>query len=222
MDPFTAGIHQQAFQLGATYINKTINSSRCERIRRYFQIENGYLLGKLLLILYPYSSLKWRSTSARDGVSVPLFFPDLYIPFMGIITYILVMAGELEIKGNFKPEALGKLFTKTTLIDILEVLLIKAISFFFRAEETELLDLLSFLGYKYVPLIVHKLVSSIANAFLRKLLWLYLLVSSLFFLGKSLKYFIISDNALIEVKKKRMYYVFCILLIDAIVMVLLK
>ncbi|KAI5187567.1 protein transport protein YIF1 [Nematocida homosporus] len=221
-NPLNLDIRQQAFQLGSSYINKTISTNRFESLRRYFQIDNIYLIKKLLLILYPYSHNAWAATTTRDSMNAAIYTPDLYIPLMAAVTYILFLAGELEIQNKFKPEILGKLTSKAIILDFLEVVLVKGMSFFFEARDMEFLDILSFVGYKYVPLVIMKTCALFLNALLRKLVWVALLASFILFHGKSLKYFLISDNAVIDVKKKRMYFLVIAVMIDLLIMVILK
>lgn len=216
------GIQEQAFQLGSAYINKSMPTRRFEKLRRYFQIDNMYLIKKLFLIAYPYRGDSWTQHTQRDTSFISIAEPDLYIPFMAVITYILLLAGELEMQNKFRPETLGKISTQTIMAYLLEVLLIKGLSFFFEAKEMELLDIASFFGYKYVYILAMKLSSLVLAQVLRKLLWVFLIFSSVMFLGKSLKHFLITHEVVMEVKKKRMYFLFIAVLIDLLAILILK
>lgn len=221
-NPLRAGIQQQAFQLGSEYISKTVSMGKLDKLKKYFQIDNSYLIKKLFLIFYPYRAIDWKDRTTRDTANIPIYHPDMYIPLMAFTTYIVFTAGELEIKNKFKPEILTKLITRSLALDIIEGVLLIGLEFFFDARELRILDTLSFLGYKYVPLVVSKIFFLLFGALLRKLLWLLLLVSFLFFLGKGLKCFLITETDLIERKKRRMYFLFIFVAIDLLVMVLLK
>ncbi|KAI5172457.1 protein transport protein YIF1 [Nematocida sp. LUAm3] len=221
-NPLRTGIQQQAFQLGNEYISKTVSMGKLDRVKKYFQIDNGYLFRKILLIFYPYRRIDWNGRTDRDTVNIPIYYPDMYIPLMAFVTYIVLTAGELEIKNKFKPEILTKLISRSLVMDILEGVLIIGLEFFFDARELKILDTFSFLGYKYVPLVVSKISFILFGALIRKLLWLFLLVSFLFFLGKGLKCFLITENDLIERKKRKMYFLFIFVAMDLFVMLLLK
>ncbi|KAI5190771.1 protein transport protein YIF1 [Nematocida sp. AWRm77] len=216
------GIQEQAFQLGSAYINKTVSIRRFEKLRKYFQIDNMYLIKKLFLLAYPYKGSLWTLHTQRNASLVSIAEPDLYIPFMAVITYILFLAGELEIQNKFRPETLGKISTQTVMMYLLEVFLIKGLSFFFEAKDMELLDAVSFLGYKYVYILAMKMSAIVLSNVLRKLLSVFLIFSSVMFLGKSLKYFLITNDVVIDIKKKRMYFLFIAVIIDLLAILILK
>lgn len=211
---YPVNVQQHALNLGSAYVSRTIATARPGRIKRYFQIDNAYLVKKLGLILYPYAKTQWAGSTEREAHLVPITHPDLYIPLMGIITYVLCIAAELEVRNEFRPETLGKIATRAVFADILEVLLIKAGSFFFDAQEIDSLDVLSFVGYKYVPIILLRAASVILPGVLKKLLSVVALSSFCAFLGKSLKGFLITQGTALGTRKKRMYFLVLVVLVD--------
>jgi len=215
-------IKTHAFNLGSSYINKAVSTGRFGKVREYFQIDNVYLIKKMGLMMYPYLSRKWTDTTNRDSQQVLVAYPDLYIPFMGVITYILLIAGELEVKNEFKPEILGKIWSRIAAVDALEVLVLKVTSFFFESKEIEVLDVASFVGYKYFYVILRKISGYFLNRILRKIFLLFLFVSSVVFLGRSLKTFLITNNQVISIKKRRIYFLFLVVGIDVLVSLFLK
>lgn len=215
-------MQKHALNLGATYINRAVSFSRFDSIRRYFQIDNLYLLRKLLLIVYPYNTDRWLQCTHRDVSSVLISHPDLYIPFMSIITYILLVACELELQDKFNPEALGKITTKSLILGLLEAALIKGASFFFDSASLNLCDIMSFVGYKYVTIVLIKILSNISNIIIGKLSSVFLVISFALFLGRSLKYFLISNDHEIMSKKRKMYFLFFIVLVECILLIVLK
>lgn len=215
-------MQKHALNLGASYINRTVPLGRIESLQKYFKIDNSYLFRKLLLIIYPYKGSLWMHFTDRDIPSVSIGHPDLYIPLMAIITYILCTACELEIQEKFRPEELGKITTKSVLLALLETAVIKAASFFFESISLNIPDILSFIGYKYVTVITMKIFAIILPIFFSKLSTIFLGLSFAIFLGKSLKYFLISSEHEIAIKKRKMYFLFSIILLECILLLILK
>ncbi|KAH9385157.1 protein transport protein YIF1 [Nematocida major] len=215
-------MQKHALNLGASYINRAVSFGRFDSVKRYFQIDNSYLLRKMLLIFYPYSIDQWMHCTNRDISAVPVSQPDLYIPLMSVITYILFVACELEVEDKFEPETLGKITTKSLVLALLEAAGIKAGSFFFEATALNITDIVSFIGYKYVTIIAIKIFTKILNVLIAKILLIYLMVSFALFLGRSLKHFLISNEHEITAKKRKMYFLFFIVILECLLLVVLK
>ncbi|KAI5190396.1 protein transport protein YIF1 [Nematocida minor] len=215
-------MQKHALNLGASYINRAVSFSRFDSVRRYFQIDNAYLLRKLFLIVYPYNGNMWQKYTDRDIPSVSIGHPDLYIPLMAIITYVLCIACEMEVQGKFRPETLGKITTKSLLLALLETAVIKAASFFFDSTSLDISVILSFIGYKYVTITIMKIISTLFPIMLSKMSSIFLTISFALFLGKSLKYFLISNDHEITIKKRKMYFLFSIVILESILLLALK
>ena len=88
--------------------------------------------------------------------------PDMYIPIMSLITYILLSTVLAGIRGTFKPEILGSI-TSTSLVVIgVEILILRlAIYLLNITNESQLLDLAAYAGYKFVGVIVTLFLSEI-------------------------------------------------------------
>lgn len=88
--------------------------------------------------------------------------PDLYLPTMGYITYVIVAGLLLGMQNRFSPEQLGIQASSAMAYSIFE-LVIYSISLYVMNVKTSLktLDLLAFTGYKYVNIVVCLLVSSL-------------------------------------------------------------
>lgn len=83
--------------------------------------------------------------------------PDLYIPTMAFITYILTLSVLMGLsEKGFQPDLLSISTTKGLIILGLEVLIIKLLFYLFLSTENEpslsLLDIISYCGYKFVGL----------------------------------------------------------------------
>uniref|UniRef100_A0A6I8PNJ4 Protein YIF1 n=1 Tax=Ornithorhynchus anatinus TaxID=9258 RepID=A0A6I8PNJ4_ORNAN len=99
----------------------------------------------------------WEVQYQQDTPVAPRFdinAPDLYIPAMAFITYILVAGLALGTQDRFSPDALGLQASSALAWLIVEVLAI-LLSLYLVTVNTDLttIDLLAFSGYKYVGMI---------------------------------------------------------------------
>jgi hypothetical protein len=90
--------------------------------------------------------------------------PDLYIPSMSLVTYVVLCAICYGTAGQFNPEVLPGVTTKCFAIWILEVLAIR-FGFYMMQVSVAMLDLFSYTGYKYLGLSVNMLVGLILGQF---------------------------------------------------------
>ena len=82
--------------------------------------------------------------------------PDLYLPSMTLITYVLLCALCYGTAGKFSPEVLPDVTTKCFVTQIMEVLAIR-FGFYMMQAPIAFLDLFSYTGYKYLGLCVNML-----------------------------------------------------------------
>lgn len=134
----------------------------------YFQISNSYVLKKLRLILFPFRNQNWArlasTQSAPDGSQTNISYappsqdvnaPDLYIPFMSYVTYILLWALFQGLKGDFHPELFGYLASQAFACLIFDILIFRVGLYLLSCPTSgSFWDIVSFSGYKYVPIIV--------------------------------------------------------------------
>jgi hypothetical protein len=88
--------------------------------------------------------------------------PDLYLPSMTLITYVLLCAICYGGAGQFSPEVIPDVTTKCFLTQTLEVLAIR-VGFYMMQAPVAFLDLFAYTGYKYLGLCVNLLVGMIAS-----------------------------------------------------------
>jgi hypothetical protein len=88
--------------------------------------------------------------------------PDLYLPSMTLITYVLLCAICYGGAGQFSPEVIPDVTTKCFLTQLLEVLAIR-VGFYMMQAPVAFLDLFSYTGYKYLGLCVNLLVGMMAS-----------------------------------------------------------
>ncbi|KAH9516375.1 Protein yif1b [Dermatophagoides farinae] len=95
-------------------------------IKQYFAVDTNYAMKKLLLIFAPFLHKDWsirynsEIVAPRDEPNLP----DLYIPSMAFITYILVSGYILGLRNQFAPEQLGIYASSALAWLLLEVFLI--------------------------------------------------------------------------------------------------
>eukprot|EP00439_Symbiodinium_sp_Y106_P078339 s1629_g17.t1 len=90
-----------------------------------------------------------------DGLEVDIEEPDLYIPTMGFVTYVVLYGVVRGIQETFAPEVLSATISSALVILVVEMALMKGALFMAGAVNTPTLDLLALLGYKFLYLSLH-------------------------------------------------------------------
>lgn len=158
-------------------------------LKHYFNVSNSYVVNKLFLVLFPWRHKPWSrkqsvGPNGQEGWFLPpredLNSPDMYIPrndcllhfnelllidpVMAFVTYILLSTLLAGLHGAFQPELLGYTASWAFLVLILEILGLKFGCYLLSiSNESQLLDLVAYSGYKFVGIIVTLLVSEIVN-----------------------------------------------------------
>ncbi|KAM9035325.1 protein YIF1B isoform 1-T1 [Sarcophilus harrisii] len=127
------------------------------KLKYYFAVDTLYVGKKLGLLVFPYLHQDWEVQYQQDMPVAPRFdinAPDLYIPAMAFITYILVAGLALGTQDRFSPDLLGLQASSALAWLTVEVLAI-LLSLYLVTVNTDLttIDLLAFSGYKYVGMI---------------------------------------------------------------------
>jgi hypothetical protein len=88
----------------------------------------------------------------------------MYIPVMALVTYILLSTLLAGLRGAFQPELLGYTATWAFFIVVVEILGLKLGCYLLSiSNESQLLDLVAYSGYKFVGVIVTLVTSEIVN-----------------------------------------------------------
>jgi protein transport protein YIF1 len=138
--------------------------------KHYFTVNHSYVLRKLALLVMPFQRRSW---SRRAGVDQRQFerqgsedataylpprddvnAPDLYIPVMAFVSYVLLVGFVFGTRGTFTAEVLAKYFSKGFGVLTLEVLVIKLGLYLINARPTPWLDVIAYRGYKFVGVII--------------------------------------------------------------------
>lgn len=162
-DPMVANMAMQYGQSiasqGREYVDKKLEKYiSTSQIKYYFAVDTHYVMKKLQLLLFPYTHTDWSVRFEQDTPVQPrheVNAPDLYIPLMAVVTYILVAGLCLGLQKRFSPDVLGMQASSALVWLVLEIFLILA-TLYVTAIQTHIktLDLLAFSSYKYVGMIV--------------------------------------------------------------------
>jgi hypothetical protein len=184
-------------------------------LKHYFNVTNRYVLAKLTIVLFPWRHSPWsrkpRDTSdPSSAASAALMYepprtdvnsPDMYIPTMALVTYILLSTLLAGLRGAFHPELLGYTATLAISVTLLEILIIRTGTFLLAiSSSSQLLDLVAYSGYKFVHVIVSLLLTHLfswlgfASSWVSWAVFLYCYNANSFFLLRSLKYVLLPEQ----------------------------
>lgn len=211
---------QTAFNASQAYMKNNLEQLVGNRddIKYYFKVSNSYVIRKLGLILFPYRNTTWNRMMISTGNEGSETFaspiedinaPDLYIPSMSLLTYIVVWALVEGVKGDFHPEMLGYASTRTLAFYIIDVFFAKVAFFALGIDNAggKIWDLAAYSGYKFVPILAVILAEAFTGSYLVKYIALMLLAFSLgFFLMRSLRHVVLTANG--ETKRMRTNFLF--------------
>ncbi|CAK9807627.1 Protein YIF1B-A [Anthophora plagiata] len=183
-------------------------------MKYYFAVDTNYVFKKLALLFFPFTHKDWSVKYEQDVPLQPRYeknAPDMYIPTMAFLTYILMAGLVLGTQQRFTPEQLGILASSALAWGAIEIL-VHIVSLYMMNLETSLstLDLLAYCGYKYVGINTILAASLISRKFGYYAVWLYFSASLAFFLMRSLKLRVIPQNHssyTASGNKRRLYFI---------------
>lgn len=168
------------------------------RLRYYFAVDTRYVIKKLTLIMFPFTHKEWMVKFDQDNPVQPRYdinAPDLYIPYMGYVTYVLLAAFILGLQKRFSPEQIG-IQASSALAYIIFEMLMYLVTLYVTATTSNLrtLDLLSFSGYKYSIMISSLLAGLLFNQLAYYCVLLYTSFALSYFLVKTLRVQVLSGG----------------------------
>uniref|UniRef100_A0A3B4AZT7 Protein YIF1 n=1 Tax=Periophthalmus magnuspinnatus TaxID=409849 RepID=A0A3B4AZT7_9GOBI len=87
---------------GKDMVNKEISRfMSVNKLKYFFAVDTKYVMKKLMILMFPYTHQDWEVRYHRDSPLTPrqdVNAPDLYIPTMAFITYILLAGMALGIQ----------------------------------------------------------------------------------------------------------------------------
>ncbi|VVC88345.1 unnamed protein product [Leptidea sinapis] len=127
------------------------------RLRYYFAVDTRYVMKKLMLIILPFTHKEWMVKYDQDSPVQPRYdvnAPDLYIPSMGYLTYVLLAGFMLGLQHRFSPEQISIQASSALAYIIFEMVLYLATLYITNTTTSlKTLDLLAYSGYKYTTMI---------------------------------------------------------------------
>lgn len=212
-----------AFQFGQTAFNQFIGQENLSQLQEtmhratgnanlshYFQVSNSYVFQKLKVILFPFINKQWqRIPDSNNSFQPPrndINSPDMYIPVMGLVTYILAWNLDKGLNGSFDPENLYFKLSSTLAVFVLDLLILKFGLYLLvstNSATTSLIELACYVGYKFVPLIVAMMLPTNLSKFMIIPLKVYIFIAFGVFLLRSIKFnsLVDSTNDLNTIKK---------------------
>lgn len=208
---FAAQFGQTAFKHGQEYLEQNVNRYfNYPALKHYFNVTNSYVINKLFLVLFPWRHKPWSRKQAvgpngQEGWYLPprddVNSPDMYIPVMSIVTYILLSTLLAGLRGQFQPELLGSKAATGLIVVMAEIAGLKVGSYILSiSNSSQLLDLVAYSGYKFVGIIVTIAVAEIFNGgkgtggWVGWSVFIYTFLANSLFLMRSLKYVLLPEN----------------------------
>lgn len=158
-DPLIASAGQQFIgQYSQNFVHNT-GGWIDRNLRPLFSVDDNYVMKKLGFLMFPFVHRRWHGGSGeapKDNVVQP----DLYIPLMSFMTYVLAASYMLGVKDKFSPEQLGMLSSSAFMCLAVEVgLMVILFNIFNVRTWYSYLHYIAFCGYKFVPIIAALLLS---------------------------------------------------------------
>ncbi|KAI0522287.1 YIF1-domain-containing protein [Xylaria bambusicola] len=205
---FVGQVGQNAFKHVEQNVNRWVNFSA---LKHYFNVTNGYVINKLFLVLFPWRHKPWSrkqavGPSGQEGWYLPprddINSPDMYIPVMALVTYILLSTLLAGLRGQFQPELLGYTASKAGVVVVVEIILLKLGCYFLSiSNESQLLDLVAYSGYKFVGIIVTVAIAELVNGgkgtggWVGWSVFFYTFLANSLFLMRSLRYVLLPESS---------------------------
>lgn len=172
-DPATSLASQFArsgFESSNQYLQQNFGSfiPGTSDLKYYFQVSNSYVTRKILLVLFPYRNKNWNRLTSQEATGDPspngqtlyappshdVNAPDLYIPLMSFVTYILLWAAFQGLNEKFHPKLFGYLASQTLAFSVVDIAFFKIGLYLLNCSQSSMWDLVAFSSYKYVVIIV--------------------------------------------------------------------
>lgn len=151
----------------------------------------------------------------RDDVNSP----DLYIPVMAFVTYIILTSVILGLESRFHPEVLGLRASRALAIILVELSVIKLGTYLLNIQgDHTMMDLLAYSGYKFVGTLITLSVGLLkVRGVVYWAVFLYCFAANAFFLLRSLRYVVLPDPSSPSSqtithaqRSRRIQFLFCI------------
>lgn len=197
------------------------------KLKYYFAVDTSYVRRKLSLVLFPYANSDWSMKYQQDEPVAPRYevnAPDLYIPTMAFVTFILVAGISLGTQNKFSPEQLG-IQASSALGWLVVEIVVLLVALYVANIHTDLsyLEFISFCSYKYIGMICSVCIGMLFFKMGYYVTLAYTSASLCFFLVKTLRVQILpkaapSHQPSSHGNKRRMYLLLCIAVAQPVLM----
>lgn len=144
-----------------------------KNVRDMFNVGHRYVLRKVLLLLCPFimrrrakesvlptadfgqtdASKKSTKQAGPDGLKVHTEEPDLYIPLMSFVTYVLLYGIQRGMIGDFQPDVLAACASFAVFLLVAEVCIAKT-GLHIAGCDAPVLDVVANCSYKFFPVML--------------------------------------------------------------------
>lgn len=168
------------------------------KLKYYFAVDTNYVAKKLLIILFPFLNRDWSVKYTQGEVACPpkldVNAPDMYIPVMAFVTYILMVGVTLGFEDRFSPEKLGIYASSALGWFVIEVFIIfLSLQILSIKSALATFDIMAFCGYKYFGMILC-LLGQLFVPDMYYFVLLYMSLSFTYFMVRNLKLMILTGN----------------------------
>lgn len=197
---------RSAVAAGQDYVERNISTYVPRALLKHqFNVSNQYVLSKLRLVLFPWRHRPWSrqvtqadATGPGGGWKPPredINSPDLYIPSMAIVTYILLRCLYAGLQKRFDPELLGVTASKAFGVIMTDFFVIKLGCYLLAISGPgQVIDIFAYSGYKFEGIVVVLLGRLLGlRGFLYGIGFCYIWLSNAFFMLRSLRYVVLPD-----------------------------
>ncbi|KAJ2540748.1 Transport protein yif1 [Coemansia sp. RSA 1853] len=228
--------NNQAAQLGMQFAGSAMtamqenmhqNVSRyvsMPQLKKYFDVSNIYVLAKLRILVFPWLQKNWHRHVDRDATGQVSGHksprddsnaPDLYIPCMALVSYVIAIGLVVGRLGVFHPEDLGFAASSAVGIIVFEVLLVKTFCYLLSVgADMQFLDVVAYSGYKFVATIAVVLLKPWAPWWLSWSAFAYFGFALAFFMIRSMRHALIPESSAVMGvnvhRKRRIHFLFVI------------
>lgn len=190
--------------MGRTFIENNVRNyipgltAFWDSLHYYFDVNNKFVANRIKCVLFPITHPNWRRARADEGgldahtsKYLPprgdMNAPDLYIPLMSFITFVLVTGLLKGTRMSFTPEVLGDVVTASIVTQVLEIGLLKAGMWFTKVPSVPVLDLVAYTGYKYLGLTINTVMGILAGALVYYVVLLFTGAAMAYFMLQTMK-----------------------------------
>ncbi|EPQ51618.1 hypothetical protein GLOTRDRAFT_132987 [Gloeophyllum trabeum ATCC 11539] len=195
---------QSAVAAGQEYVQRNLGGFiPLSALKQQFNVSNHYVMHKLRILVFPWRHGPWtrkvrRSEQGTTEWQPPredVNSPDLYIPIMAMVTYVLLAAFTAGLQSRFDPRILGVSTWKAILVLFLDFLFVKLGCYFLNIQSSSpVTDIVAYGGYKFVGVIMTLLAGLLgAGRTLYSIVFIYSFCSIALFMLRSLRSVVLPD-----------------------------